>query len=195
MSKKFSLGIDPGFTETGLVLRLDGQRKQILEGVVLSCRPNGSAFMRTLALCDQITDYIGAWIDLYEILYIDITIERPIYNQNPDSFEKQWRLVQAIESQLVLMPIMAELDDQLLREYWLTEVMPSTSKKLATGDGKANKYRVARVSPFLEQDFEKRDTWQTLGDAWSHSLAAWGDRHYARVDLNNLTMPVVKKIV
>jgi hypothetical protein len=165
----YTIAADPGVGETGLILLAPGSSRDVLEYATFSCPPNGSAFGRTMALSDQIAMRMGVWMDKYAVEYVDICIETPIWNKSPRSFELQWRLVQAIEMLLYMHACLADL-----KECWITEVPPTTSKRLATSDGGASKDRVAEFSPFERGDFKSVDTWRTLGDTWAHSLAAWG---------------------
>lgn len=162
MRQQWSIGIDPGFGETGLVLR-HGTR--VREFGVLSCRAGPPPVSRTFALTQRVMDLVQQWVMRYKIRELDVAIERPIWNKNASAFELQWRLVQHLESSLY------QIADTM--QLWITEVSPGTSKKLATGNGGADKNEVAAASPFGPEDFPQGNTWTTLGDAWAHSLAAW----------------------
>lgn len=201
----WTIGVDPGFKETGLVLRRGN--KEVEAWSTFQCRPNGSAYMRTTALAFAVTDRMMDWVRDYKITHLDVAIETPIYNSNPRSFELQWRLVQDIEANIVLLDV---------QELWLTEVGPTTSKHLATGDGSAKKHTIFAHSPFrtmrpsllipslVEEVFEAKTltpaethTLYSLSDAWAHSLAAWrGCKDCTRVRLTNYSnnLPNVKEI-
>jgi Holliday junction resolvasome RuvABC endonuclease subunit len=76
------------------------------------------------------------------------------------NYSKQMRLIHAIEMILFVMEI---------RNFYLTEVPPTTSKRLATGDGRARKEDIIDVSPFAGQ---RGPAAEALADAWAHSLSA-----------------------
>lgn len=183
---KWTIGADPGFKETGLVLR---RSHEVVAWSTFKCKPNGSPYMRTTALAFAVIDRMMDWVRDYEIEALDVSVETPIYNSNARSFELQWRLVQEIESNLALLTS---------RQLWLTEVGPTTSKRLATGNGKADKESIFAASPFgLEVLGQDLHTQHTLADAWAHSLAAWeGCADCTRVRLDNYfnNLPDVKEI-
>lgn len=167
---RYAIGIDPGFVETGVVLR-DADSGEVLAWKVFRQPPNGSTFERCRKLSDKIAGFIADLQIKFDMCYLhddgilEIAMERPIYNNNPDSFEKQWRLFQTIA---------AELADFTWRPaIVLVEVPPATSKKLATGKGSATKTEIAEASPFARGK-RAEHTWHTLGDAWAHSLATYG---------------------
>lgn len=183
----WTIGVDPGFKETGLVLRRGN--KEVKAWSTFQCRPNGSAYMRTTALAFAVTDRMMDWVRDYKITHLDVSIETPIYNSNPRSFELQWRLVQDIEANIVLLDV---------QELWLTEVGPTTSKRLATGKGKATKDEMVESAPeVMYREKMLPHTAETLADAWAHSLAAWrGCADCTRVRLTNYSnnLPNVKEI-
>lgn len=159
---RWAIGIDPGFGETGLVLR---RGNKVRAWATLSCPPNGTPYFRTLALAWAVQEILIEWIGKHKVKRLDIGIETPIY-KNAHSFELQWRLVQEIESNVVLLNV---------PELWLTEVGPTASKKLATGNGSASKNAMIAACPFFPNDLGyERETAEAIADAWAHSLAAWG---------------------
>jgi len=185
MAKKFYIGIDPGFTETGIVIR-QGRK---LRHAVLTCKPNGSSFHRTMALSAEILDEIMTLLDEMKantaMDEVHIGLEMPIWHKkksNPRSFELQWRLVQQIESDISI---------EAVAYNTITEVLPTQSKVLATKDGGADKLKVAEASPFLRENFAKDSHWYTVGDAWAHSLATPGKGMHT-IDLASDDYPEVK---
>jgi Holliday junction resolvasome RuvABC endonuclease subunit len=183
----WSIGVDPGFRETGLVLR---RGEEVVAWSTFQCKPNGSAYLRTTALAFAVVDRMMDWVRDYEIARLDVAVETPIYNSNPKSFELQWRLVQDIEANMVLLNV---------GDLWLTEVGPTTSKHLATGNGKATKDEMVEVAPeVMYREAMTLHTAETLADAWAHSLATWGDcKDCVRVDLSGEwqeKLPNVKEI-
>lgn len=170
-SPPYCLGIDPGLKETGLVLR---RGNTVLE-YALFCDKFGStypAYLRVRVLTTQLIQIIRTWIDSYRILQLEVGLEMPVYNRNADSYAKQIRLIQEIESFLSLENVISQI------EIYLTECVPGESKMLATGYGAANKAEVFAASPFAKNktllEMMERDSLETLGDAWSHSLCTEG---------------------
>jgi len=126
--------------------------------------------------------HVVMWVHSYQIQFLEIGLEMPVYNRNVVTYAKQRSLIQAIEAGLCrhVAPF--------VEECWLSEPTPSESKHLATGNGAADKAEVLRASPFPsffrastkdEGSRDLSDVWiyynqtsmETLGDAWSHSLA------------------------
>ena len=199
-NKRWSIGCDPGFGETGIVLvRHDGESRHVQAWATFSCHPNGSAYKRTEVLGVAVVTQIEQWCRRYRIEYLDFAIETPLWKKNARSFELQWRLVQELEGLVASQEI-------ALQELWLTEVSPTRSKKMATGRGSAQKSAIVKASPFAHlgphvghihlkcegmlaldslADPYKKDTVETLADAWAHSLATWGGcRDCTRVEIN-----------
>jgi Holliday junction resolvasome RuvABC endonuclease subunit len=164
MKKRHTIAIDPGFGETGILLK---HGTEVKEWGVFSCRSGPPPFSRAVSLVERLMDLTQQWVARYKIEELEVVIERPVWNRNASTFELQWRLIQHLESALW---IWVSEDVKL----WVTEVHNATSKKLATGDGGADKEKVAEASPFRRADFPSETTWTTLGDTWAHSLAAWG---------------------
>jgi len=163
---KWAIGIDPGFGETGMVLRRHGD-DAVVEYALLARGPGEHAFPRTVALVDQVGSQLEEWISAYHIRDLDVALETPIYNANPHSFELQWRLVHAIEEWLYFCVT------GMVRALWLTEVSPTTSKKLGGGRGGASKPEIAARMPVLACPPAASDSLYTVADAWAHSLSAW----------------------
>ena len=181
----WSIGIDPGFVETGVVLI---RGREVEDYRTLRCPAGDTALKRAEALATEVMTIIEGWITDHEILKLDVAIETPIYKHNAHSFELQWRLVQEIESMLGVMSLVVD-------ELWLTEVPPATSKKKATGKGGATKLEIAQASPFGWHDSWNDHTWHTLADAWAHSLSTWGEcKRCTRINISEWSLPTVKII-
>jgi hypothetical protein len=191
----WAIGIDPGLGETGLVLRPADERNKVIAWAVLSCPPNGSGLERTRDLAAAVMGVLDDWVWQHMLdpwsepeieAALDIGIETPIYNGNARSFELQWRLVAALEESI------GRTLAEVLSKVWITEVPPSTSKQLA-GKGFTTKDQVFGASPFpgMRADGKlsialSKDTYQTLSDAWAHSLATWeGCKKCQRVDMGD----------
>ena len=165
---KWSIGCDPGFKETGLVLvKHVGSKRHVQAWATMACKPNGSHYKRTEALSFAVIQWVEKWYRKYKIKAMDFAIETPFFSGNPKTFALQWRLIQEIEG---IVASMYSSDQSL----WITEVGNKTSKALATGDGGATKSDMVEAAPECMY-YEEMDphTAETLADAWAHSLAAW----------------------
>lgn len=165
--KRWCIGVDPGFRETGAVLFLDEGEETPVAAATWSCTNTADDDLpRAVALAGEVVTQIIAWIRKYEIEHLDISIETPIYKRNAATFIKQIRLLQEIESGIF------HIVEGEVKELWLTEVNPITSKRLATDSGKATKADMIRCSPYRDTEV-RAHTKETLADAWAHGLAAW----------------------
>jgi len=162
---RWALGIDPGLTETGLVLSQENDRRDLVPvaWATFKSPPGDEDLPRVVALAGTIINQIIDWRDEHDIDEIDIAIEYPILKNNVVGFFKQVRLYQEIESGILFMLA------GLLEECWVTEVNPVTSKALA-GVGRSEK--PTAVSPFADYG-RNVNTREALADAWAHSLATW----------------------
>ncbi|KPJ97094.1 MAG: hypothetical protein AMJ55_00310 [Gammaproteobacteria bacterium SG8_15] len=129
--------------------------------------------LRAASLAASIGDQVAAWVQKYDIQDLEVCIETPILNVSrpvgPVNYSKQIRLLHAIEMVLFVMPI---------RNLWITHVAPATSKRLATGDGRAKKDEIIAKSPVSDERFGfTKAQREALADAWAHSLSA-GDRQW-----------------
>ena len=101
-----------------------------------------------------------------------------MYKRNPATLMLQLRLLQEVETGLVM------LVPSLCSRSWITEVNPSTSKKLLTGNGKAEKPQMVANSPWsnwkADGVLRNFDQAHTLADAWAHAMSAPVRQH----DLN-----------
>jgi Holliday junction resolvasome RuvABC endonuclease subunit len=192
-SRSYSIGLDPGLAESGIVLIERGlydEEGTVLEfGLVTDKFGAGAPVMlRAQAVAAHLVGRILLWITKHGITSLDIGIETPIYNSNADSHAKQWCTVQAIEA------LVATHVSPALQRCWITEVGPSVSKRLATGEGNADKAKVYSYSPFpsvqLAQHLSDHSKF-TLGDAWAHSLCTYG-RGGNRIDLTAMQWPEVR---
>lgn len=161
MRKSFTIGIDPGFTRTGAVV-LD-EKGEVVNYITLSSDAKKYSAEETHHRADGIARELGIFAAGYPADKVCFAIERPIYNKNVKSFEKQWRLVQAILSILAyIMP-----------EAMCCEVDNGTAKKALTGSGSANKDEMVLYSSFDPTRFGKdgKDV-EALADAQGIALAA-----------------------
>ncbi len=191
--RTFSIGLDPGLTEAGICLVEWGsdEDSMVLEyGLVVDKFGAGSpTVLRAQAVAAHLVSRIMLWLPKHRITVLDIGIETPVYNRNPDSHAKQWATVQAIES------LIAAHVAPALSSLWITEVGPSESKRLATGDGAAAKDKIYSHSPFrlmpaLMEALEESSR-HTLSDAWAHSLCTYG-RGGTRMNIKAMNWPEVR---
>lgn len=172
-----AVGIDPGLTETGVVLCKDDDDLTPVAWATFSSPTGHTTLARVVSFASEIIFLIGQWVDEYYITELDVGIELPIYKVNIASFGKQVRLLQEIESG-VMFTVAGEL-----QECWVTEVNPVQSKLLVTGNPKASKGLMVDCSPFKNYKARK-PTVEALADAWAHANATWGGQKGApRVNL------------
>ncbi len=166
---KASIGIDPGLTKTGMTIFPDADDRDILAWATLACTVTKVPDLaRVLSLADMVVTTLLRWVEDFEIQDVDIGIELPVLGSNPKSFSKQYRLVQEIESGIYYR-IAPEV-----RQCWVTEVYPTTSKSLACNYGQASKADIIEASPFsVEIERERLDVVEAIADAWAHALSTW----------------------
>jgi len=177
---RFAIGIDPGVTETGVVLSQEDARGDLIPvaWATMSCPPGDPGVARVTALSGNVVNLIMCWIEEYQIETVDIAIELPILKRNPAGLILQVRLLEEIESGIFHI-VAGEL-----KECWVTEVNPITSKSLA-GCGRSEK--PVAVSPFADYD-ARIATKEALADAWAHSLATWGiAKNATRLAMHDMT--------
>lgn len=166
---QYVIGCDPGFGECGLVLRRKDEPGVVLRHLAFSTPPNGSTHQRVSKVADRVREFLEVWyVEQMPGVEFEFCLERPIWKRNADSFEKQWRTFQAIATAV------QGFAECFICRATLVEVPPTTSKRLATGDGRAKKDKIVECSPFAGDESLSADTRRTLADAWAHSLAAYG---------------------
>lgn len=187
---KYSIGIDPGLRETGVVLCHEEMSYEggvpvyvVDEWVTYSC-PSGSDedLTRVVSLASSVVHAILDFIKRYDIKELDIGIELPVYKRNAATYTKQIRLLEEIESG-IFFAVTGEVE-----HLFLTEVYPTTSKALLTSNAKADKEEMVRHYEVLngEIDSKSRHTRETVADAYAHSLSTWISN--SKVQRHNLTM-------
>ena len=172
--KKFMVGIDPGFGQTGLVLR-DSASQDALAWYTWTAG-TGDEFTRGMAMAQCVVDALVLLTEEYsmEDATLSAAIEMHIWNRNTVTYRMQTRLLDQIESGI--MAVVTPLVGRLL----LVEHMPGTAKKAATGSGYATKEDIIKEAKtrFPADLWESslaqgnKDTAHTLADAWAHSLVA-----------------------
>lgn len=159
------IGIDPGLKRTGVVTA-DGDTGKVVNFATFSS--NSKRYSRdpthnrvsSLAceIGDHMADYPGCAGD-----EMCVVIERPVYNKNATSFEKQWRLFQAILERLAL----------LFPTAMCLEVANGTAKKVLTGHGGASKLDMICASSFDGPGWGEYDDQEALADAEGIARCGW----------------------
>jgi len=184
---RWAIGVDPGLTETGLVLSQENDQRDLVPvaWATFKSPPGDEDLPRVVALAGTILNQLIDWVTHYEITEVDIAIEYPILKRNPVGYAKQFRLFQEIESGIFHMLA------GLLDECWVTEINPITSKALA---GVGRKEKPTAVSPFA--DFKTTlATKEALADAWAHSLGTWRvARSSTRLPFHDLNASEVRHV-
>jgi len=173
------VGVDPGFGMTGLVLM---HGKTVAAFASYTSPPSDDVIGRVTSMSNSIVTQILKWIWQFELTDVSISIETPIYNSNAGTLMLQMRLFQDIESGLYHL-IAPELT--VCNVY---EVNPTTSKTLATGNGRASKGEIITASPLLSiwaENPAPQEVMEAIADAWAHSLAVYSD-DIEGVDMVNL---------
>jgi Holliday junction resolvasome RuvABC endonuclease subunit len=164
-TKAWSLGVDPGFGNTGVVLRLAGDNKVVGEACWLNDQSSDWEIRRAASICIPMMETVLAWIDKHDIRVLEVSLENPIYNGNPRTLMVQMALYTMIQVYIYdyLLPHLEEL--------YLTLVNNKTSKKLLTQDGGADKDKMIKHSPWVgtKLTFSQK---HTLADSYAHSLSS-----------------------
>lgn len=194
---KYSIGIDPGLRETGVILCHEepyaGGTAPVFvvdEWVTYSCPSGSEDLARVVSLASSVVHAILDFVQRYEIEELDIGIELPIYNHNAATYTKQIRLLEEIES-----GIFFTVTDEV-EQLFLTEVYPTTSKVLLTGNSKASKQDMIFSYQMANGEIESKvqHTRETVADAYAHSLCTWISNSKAqRHNLTNLQAAVVQQ--
>lgn len=189
---KWAIGIDPGLRETGVVLCKDKLEPEMVEWVTYSCPPGDEDLTRVISLGGAVVDCVIGWINQYGIDAVDVSIELPIYNHNAATFTKQIRLVEEIESGLF------HIATGEVKQFYMTEVYPATSKGLLTNNGRAKKPEMIscyeKLTGQVWPQGTNLHTKETVADAYAHSLACWLDgAHLNRMNFTRLQAAVVEQ--
>jgi len=184
---RWCVGIDPGLTETGVVLCRENDRRDldVVESGTYACPTQGAPdICRVTALAGSVVDLLMYWKETYGIMAWDVAIEHPVYKRNAKGFQRQIQLYESI-MEGILFQIAGEMD-----ECWVTEVNPMTSKSLA-GCGRHEK--PVEQSPFAHWKLAK-GTIEALADSWAHALGTWGVAPRAtRTPFHKLQIAIVKE--
>ena len=123
-----------------------------------------------MAVADLAVGTITRWADELAIDRLDIGIEMHVWKTNTVTYRMQSRLLHALEADFWVVGC-----SDGYKELYITEVGPSTSKRLLTGNGKATKAEMVEAcASWLPADVS-RHTRETLADAYAHSLICWNE--------------------
>ena len=185
---RWCVGVDPGLTETGVVLCRENSRRdlEVVESATYSCGTQSGMpdICRITALAGVVIDLLTEWQDKYSIEAWDVAIEYPVYKRNAKTFQRQIQLYESI-----MEGILFQISG-LMEECWVTEVNPMTSKSLA---GCARNEKPVDQSPFAKTR-DPKATKEALADAWAHALGTWGvAQRSTRTPFHNLRIAIVKE--
>lgn len=168
---KWVLGVDPGFNNTGAVLRLVHE-KTVMEA---ACWRNEETHqwpvMRSMSICIPMIETLLAWIQKYSIDFLEVCVEEPIYSGNPKVLMMQMSLYLMI--QIYVYDYLAPH----LQELYLTTVNNKTSKSKLAHNGNATKQDMINASPWANDDEVTYNQAHTLADAYAHSLSALKEQY------------------
>lgn len=169
--KSWVLGVDPGFGNTGAVLRLDKGDTVVGEACWRNDYTDQWEVLRAMSICIPMMETVIGWIEENDIRVLEVCLENPIYNGNARTLMVQMALYTLIQAYIYdyLQPHLDEL--------YLTFVNNKSSKRRMTGDGSADKEKMIASSPWAGSDLTYSQK-HTLADSYAHSLAA-GDRTLA----------------
>jgi Holliday junction resolvasome RuvABC endonuclease subunit len=158
------IGVDPGVTDTGVVIKTEQSNLPMRYAVFNSKGAKYAGKFNITERVDTLAREVAEWayaqmftLSGEETHYLPttLTIETPIYNANARGFQIQWRLYQQIISNFCDMG----LADKLV------EVNPGTIKKSHTGDGKASKLDMICSGHFDGPDYGSTEEQEALADA------------------------------
>lgn len=164
--KKWVIGCDPGFGNTGVVLRLADELKVRAAVCWRNEETQDWYVLRAMSIAVPMMERCLSWIYEHDIECLEVCIEEPVFNRNPKNLMVQMALFAMIQMYVYdyLVPHVPEL--------YLTLVNPKTSKRLLAHDGKADKHAMIKASPWTDREDISYDTKHTLADAFAHGLSA-----------------------
>lgn len=173
MNDRWTVGVDPGLTETGMVL-LDPAGVYKGGATFRASRVSGSDLERIVNLGSSVIGMLAAWSVQHAIKRVLIGVEYPVVaSGNIASYRKQVSLLHEIERALwqqSLTSFKVYGDDTTLVR--IAEINPTISKKGLTGDPLADKGSMIAHGPFRDRDDIPRPTREALADSYAHALAA-----------------------
>ena len=161
------IGIDPGYGMTGMVL-VDSFGDVVSEWAGARA-PGEHEASRAALHAGVIGVQMANMVCMMPLCTLRVGIETPVYSGNALTFSKQWRLIQAIEQMLLGFPKV---------HIELAEIVNSTSKKVLTGNGGADKDAMVAASPYAGRTDLATSVREALADAYAHALAGQQTRDY-----------------
>lgn len=173
-AKRFVIGIDPGYGNTGCVLRLSDEQ-ETLEGACWRDEETHEwNILRASAICIPMMEMILGWVDAYDIEELEVIIETPFLSRNPGTLMVQMYLFVLLQSYVFdyLVPVIPKV--------WLTIVHNATSKTKLAHKKSASKDEMIAASKWanwksFSYDGRKmtKNQAETMADAYAHSLSAY----------------------
>jgi hypothetical protein len=157
--------VDPGFGNTGLVLRLFDSSVPVSAVCWANDETADWDIRRAVSITTPLIEQIVAWVFEHDIKSLEVCIESPIYNGNAKVLMIQMSLYTLIQA-YVYERVLPVLD-----ECYLTVVHNTTSKKKLAHDGKATKEQMIQASPWGHRGDLSYNQKHTLADAYAHSLS------------------------
>ena len=183
------VGIDPGFGMTGIVLTHDNSDPVAWALHTLAPGRTSNSNLRAQSLASNIVNTIIEWCDEHEITTLEIAIETPVYKMNAATLMLQMRLLQETETGIsMLLP-------SCVPRVWLTEVNPTTSKRVLTKNPRAKKPQMVACSPWADWkatgELDNFDQAHTLADAYAH-LQSSGTRQHDLQSMRLIANTLIK---
>lgn len=167
------LGIDPGYGNTGAVLRLASEDS--VEAAACWRNDNVGEWdvLRAMSICIPMMEQILAWVDEFNIEELEVVIETPFLNRNPGTLMVQMYLFVLAQAYVYdyLVPVVPQV--------YLTVVHNATSKSKLAHKKSASKSEMIAASPWKDYKNEGLtfNQAETLADAYAHSLSAYNEQH------------------
>lgn len=170
--KKWVLGIDPGYGNTGAALRLASEDKT----TAAVCWRNDNVgewdVLRAQSICIPMIEQTLAWVNKYQIENLEVCIETPFLNRNPGTMIVQMYLF--VLAQAYVFDYLVPIVDQVN----LTIVHNATSKSKLAHIKNASKSEMIAASEWA--DYKQMgltyDQAHTLADAYAHGLSAYREQ-------------------
>jgi uncharacterized protein Usg len=171
---KWVLGTDPGYGNTGAVLRLASEAATVDAACWRNEHTHDWDVLRAMSICIPMMEQTLAWVDKYDIESLEVVLETPfLNNKNPQTLLVQMSLFVLIQAYVYdyLVPIVPQVH--------LSIVHNATSKSKLAHNGKATKKEMIDASEWKEfkglgLTFNQAET---LADAYAHSLSAYKEQH------------------
>lgn len=170
--KKWVLGIDPGYGNSGAVLRLASDDKSLAAVCWRNDNVGEWDVLRAQSICIPMIEQTLAWVNKYQIENLEVCIETPFLNRNPGTMIVQMYLF--VLAQAYVFDYLVPIVDQVN----LTIVHNATSKSKLAHIKNASKSEMIAASEWA--DYKQMgltyDQAHTLADAYAHSLSAYREQ-------------------